>query len=204
MAAIQGWLPGWTDTYSVSNTKQIWAGQNTPREIAADLRRELQRKQATIRGRKVARGAFPAFAGQKAPEPDEQETETEPETGTSQGGNKGGKSSKKKAHKRKQSDGQESSCYAYGLRHRINACMYAFPELRASWFKPNKKREQEVEQKIKADSQLRDQIERIKGKKQKKVAFIEEADRFCFPSSLSFFNSIQRRTLSSTVAPNRV
>ena len=51
--------------------------------------------------------------------------------------------------------------------HTLEHCLYVFPERAKRTFNPRRDRQEEVNKKLQKDDQLRKEVDRIKGKKQK-------------------------------------
>ena len=138
------------------HAKEIKDRTLTFRKLANDLRKELLKVSTqTLRaGQVVAKGAFsPSFTDldeTKQPKEDEQEK-------------------KKGRGKRKMTTGESSAkCSACGLQgHTLPNCLYVFPEKAKGRFHAREDRQQEVNKRLEEDDQLRKEVERLKGKKQK-------------------------------------
>jgi hypothetical protein len=156
--AIRGFMKEWIVSYEMLHAADIENGTLTFRKLANDLRKELLKgytTQTPKAGRVVAKGAFgPSFADSddtEQPKEDEQEKK---------GRGKG---------KRKMTTGESSAkCPACGLQgHTLENCLYVFPERAKRKFNPRTDRQEEVNKKLQGDDQLRKEVDRLKGKKQK-------------------------------------
>jgi hypothetical protein len=155
--AIRGFMKEWIVSYEMLHAKEIEDGTLTFRKLANDLRKELLKgytTQTPKAGRVVAKGAFgPSFADlddTEQPKEDEQEK-------------------KRGRSKRKMTTGESSAkCPACGFQgHTLPNCLYVFPEKAKGTFRGRKDRQEEVNKKLEEDDQLRKEVDRIKGKKQK-------------------------------------
>ena len=153
--AIRGFMKEWIVSYEMLHGKEIEDGTLTFRKLANDLRKELLKSPMPKVGRAVARGAFgPSFAESddtEQPKEDEQEK-------------------KKGKGKRKITTGESSEiCPACGIPgHTLPNCLYVFPEKANRRFWAREDWQEEVNKKLEEDDQLRKEVDRIKGKKQKK------------------------------------
>ena len=145
---------------------EIEDGTLTFWKLANDLRKELLKgytTQTSKVGRVVAKGAFgPSFADS---DDTEQHKEDEQEK-------------KKGKGKRKMTIGESSAkCPAYGFHgHTLENCLYVFLERAKRTFNPRRDRQEEVNKKLQKDDQLRKEVDRIKGKKQKKGEANQDQD----------------------------
>ena len=104
----------------------------------------------------VAKGAFgPSFA-------DSDETEQPKEAEQE-------KTKRKSKSKRKMTTGESSAkCLACEIQgHTLENCLYVFPERAKRKFNPRTDRQEEVNKRLEEDDQLRKEVDRLKGKKQK-------------------------------------
>jgi hypothetical protein len=158
--AIRGFMKEWAVSYEMLNRKEIENGTLTFRTLANELRKELlmsSTQPQTPRGRVVAKGAFgPSFA-----ESEDTEQPKEDEQEKTKGRGKG---------KRKTTTEESSAkCPACGLQgHTLPNCLYVFPEKANGRFRGREERQEEVNKKLEEDDQLRKEVDRLRGKKQKK------------------------------------
>jgi hypothetical protein len=153
---IRGFMKEWIVSYEMLHAKEIEDGTLTFRKLANDLRKELLKgsTQTPRAGRVVAKGAFgPSFANSddtEQPKEDEQEK-------------------KKGKSKRKMTTGESSAkCLACELSgHTLPNCLYVFPEKAKGRFRGREDRQQEVNKRLEEDDQLRKEVDRLRGKKQK-------------------------------------
>ena len=150
LKATAAWLPEWTLAFRLAKETAVFEGECSYREVANDLRKAIQTA-LQQRKPKVGKGAFPAFAGQEAPELQNNED----------------KESDPKGHKRTRSEGKKLACPACNKPHRLEKCYYVFPQLAPRGFRLAKKTQDEVAEKLQEDDQLREEVEKLKGKKQK-------------------------------------
>jgi hypothetical protein len=133
---------------------EIENGTLTFKKLANDLRKELL-KGTTSKVDRVAKGAFgPSFANlddTKQLKEDEQEK-------------------KKGKGKRKMTIEEPlAKCSTYRLKgHPLSNCLYVFLEKANGRFKAREDRQEEVNKKLEEDDQLQKEVDRLRGKKQKK------------------------------------
>jgi hypothetical protein len=156
--AIRGFMKEWIVAYEMLHATEIEDGTLTFRKLANDLRKELLKgsTQTPKAGRVVAKGAFgPSFADL---DDNDQSKDTEEEREKAKG-----------KSKRKMTTGESSAkCPACGLQgHTLANCLYVFPEKAKRKFYPREDRQEEVNKKLKEDDQLRKEVDRLKGKRQK-------------------------------------
>jgi hypothetical protein len=147
----------WIVSYELLHATEIDNGTLTFRKLANDLRRELTKSQTPGPGRVVAKGAFgPSFAESDDTNQPQSKGDTEDEKG-------------KKKSKRKLTTGESSAkCPACGFQgHTLPNCLYVFPEKAKRKFRGRKERQEEVNKKLEEDDQLRKEVDRLKGKRQK-------------------------------------
>lgn len=158
--AIRGFMKEWIVSYEMLHSKEIEDGTLTFRKLANDLRKELLKTTQTPRtGRVVAKGAFgPSFADSEDTDQPQSKGDMEEEQGKKKG--KG---------KRKMTTGESSAkCSACELQgHTLPSCLYVFPEKAKGKFRGREDRQQEVNKRLENDENLRKEVERLKGKKQK-------------------------------------
>jgi hypothetical protein len=160
--AIRGFMKEWIVPYEMLHATEIEDGTLTFRKLANDLRKELLKgsTQTLKAGRVVARGAFgPSFAdSDDTDQPKSKKGDTEDE----------GEKPKGKS-KRKMTTGESSAkCPACGLPgHTLPNCLYVFPEKAKRKFRAREDRQDEVNKKLEEDDQLRKEVDRLRGKKQK-------------------------------------
>jgi hypothetical protein len=161
--AIRGFMKEWIVAYEMIHKREIENGTLTFRELANDLRTELTKLQPLKVGRVVAKGAFgPSFADlddTEQPKEDEQEK-------------------RKGKGKRKMTTGESSAkCPACGIQgHTLPNCLYVFPEKANGTFRGRRGRQEEVNKRLEEDDQLRKEVDRLKGKKQKEQEANQDQD----------------------------
>jgi len=141
---------------------EIEDGTLTFRKLTSDLRKELLKESTQMlkAGRVVAKGAFgPSFADSDDTDQLQSkngDTETEREKTKGKG-------------KRKLTMGESSAkCAACGLLgHTLPNCLYVFPEKARGKFHAREDRQEEVNKKLEEDDQLRKEVDKLRGKKQK-------------------------------------
>ena len=155
--AIRGFMKEWIVSYEMLHATEIEDGTLTFRKLVNDLRKELLKSHAPKASRTVAKGAFgPSFAeSDDTEQPKSKDDELEKTKG------KG---------KRKRTTGESSAnCLACGLQgHALPNCLYVFPEKAKGTFRGHKGRQEEVNKRLEEDDQLRKEVDRLQGKKQKK------------------------------------
>jgi len=158
--AIRGFMKDWIVAYEMLHATEIEDGTLTFRKLANDLRKELLKTSTPRAGRVVAKGAFgPSFAeSEDTDQPKSKEDEPEQE-----------KPRRKGKGKRKMTTGESSAkCSACELQgHTLANCLYVFPEKAKGRFHGREDRQEEVNKKLEEDDQLRKEVNRLKGKKQK-------------------------------------
>jgi hypothetical protein len=162
--ATNSWLPGWTRSIIQNKESSIFDGSFSFQDVASDLRTEIQRNLPKSKP-KITRGAFPMFAGQQAEDLEEIVDKVDHP-----------KETRKSQHKRKHSAGQQSGYRACGKPHNLDNCFYAFPHLKPKKFRINKSVQDSVTKKIQEDEQLKEEIQKLKGKKQRAKQVPEPAE----------------------------
>ena len=160
--AIRGFMKEWIISYEMLHATEIEDGTLTFRKLASDLRKELLKESTQMpkAGRVVAKGAFgPSFADSDDTDQLQSkngDTETEREKTKGKG-------------KRKLTTGESSAkCAACGLLgHTLPNCLYVFPEKARGKFHAREDQQEEVNKKLEEDDQLRKEVDRLRGKKQK-------------------------------------
>ena len=157
--AIRGFMKEWIMSYEMLHATDIEDGTLTFRKLANDLRKELLKGYTTQMpkaGRVMAKGAFgPSFA-----DLDDTKQLKEDEQEKTKGKGKG---------KRKMTIGESlAKCPTYRFQgHILPNCLYMFLEKAKGTFHRRKDWQEEVNKKLEEDDQLRKEVDRIKGKKQK-------------------------------------
>jgi hypothetical protein len=156
--AIRGFMKEWIVSYEMLHATEIEDGTLTLRKLANDLRKELLKTSTPRAGRAIVKEAFdPSFAeSEDTDQPQSKEDEQEQ------------RKTKRKA-KRKMITGESTAnCSACGLPgHTLPNCLYVFPEKAKGKFHGREDRQEEVNKKLEEDDQLRKEVDRLKGKKQK-------------------------------------
>jgi hypothetical protein len=162
--------PTWTKVYRLAKSAEVESGTLSYRTLANDFRKAAKALRPDARTSKVAKGSFgPTFAGQGAEE----------ETDASDASTKPGK--KRQSSKRKP-DSQEAmasekgkrrrsranslpigraKCRACEQRHDFYACYYLFHSKAPKGFKPNEILKRRVEQNLKDDQGLAEEVKRL-------------------------------------------
>jgi hypothetical protein len=160
--AIRGFMKEWIVSYEILHATEIENGTLTFQKLANDLRKELLKGTQTPKaGRVVAKGAFgPSFADSDdtdQPRCKKEDTEDEQEKRKGRG-------------KRKMTTGEPTAkCPACGLQgHTLPNCLYVFPEKAKGRFHAREDRQEEVNKKLQVDDQLQNEVDRLRGKKQRK------------------------------------
>jgi hypothetical protein len=174
LAAIRGTLPMWAAAYGISKDPQVDNDTLDYRKVANDLRREAGQYTAN----KIDNGSFgPAFVGQEdhrtggdvqeTPDRDDvqeiSEEEFEDATESKRGPQRKGKQKYKTANqKRKNAPGDFSGKVCRGCEgfHLTQRCFYLFPEKAPEEWTPKPHIQKLVEQNLKDDSTLEEEIKR--------------------------------------------
>ena len=162
---IRGFMKEWIISYEMLHATEIENGTLTFRKLANDLRKELLKSSTPRAGRVIAKGAFgPSFA-------DSDDTE-HPKSKDDEPGKTKGK------NKRKMTTGESSAkCPACGLQgHTVENCLYVFPEKAKGRFRAREDRLEQVNKRLQEDDQLRKEVDRLKGKKQKEGEANQDQD----------------------------
>jgi hypothetical protein len=163
--ALRAVLPIWATNFITLNKQEIEASTLSYREVATDLRRTWQILQQPKLS--IAKGAFTSYgsvSGSEHPEIAESENEEEPRRKSYR---KQGKGKRKRAETGATGTATSGggSCRACLGPHALNNCFYALEEKAPADWKPNLGIRRLVEDRIKADNSLAEQIKRFrKGK----------------------------------------
>jgi hypothetical protein len=149
MKVVEHWDQVWASTFRLICEQKVRSERMDLRAVAAQLGRQFEGKKLAVKGSRIQRGAFLGFAGKPAQGKEEKE------------GGSGGKAT----HKRGYSGGENSGCWACGQAHKLAKCFYVFPEQKPEHFTLREETQQKVDEKLQEDSQLREQVEKLKGKK---------------------------------------
>jgi len=176
--AVQPVLGNWTTIYAGIHKDKLEDKTLTIREAAMDLRKEAERRNilyAGERGSKVMRGAFsPTLAGEPGPSsPSSREAEVAG-ANSPQDGNRKRKPKEAQPSRRKRAatlNQSDDLCKACDGAHQLAKCYYAFPKLSPEHLKERKLVRDAFEYRIRNDSSLRDEVDRIN-----KANLIQEHD----------------------------
>jgi hypothetical protein len=162
--ALRSVLPIWATNFITINKKEIEAGTLSYREVATDLRRTWQVLQQPKSS--IAKGAFPSYG----PVPIQERPETmasddeEPRRRTS-GKKEKGKRKRAETHESKGHSSGGGSCKACLANHDLPECFYVFKDKAPEGWIPNLGIKRLVEDRIKTDSSLAEQIKRLRKRK---------------------------------------
>lgn len=159
--ALRGVLGNWSGNFVTLHRSQIKENTLKFREVASELHDYWSTlyKQAPVRG--VVKGAFPSFGP-----PDN--TTDDPESDQDIRKRKNQKSKSQNKLKRKRADSTEveaplrrrcKACLAY---HETGGCYYTFPHLAPEGWTPRLSTQKMVADRIKADSNLAEEINRLR------------------------------------------
>jgi hypothetical protein len=151
----------WVTAYELRVSEQIDNGSLTYREVSSAIRRAMANlKRHTPKG--VGKGSFgPTFAGEQLPEhvsvdaPKDRLVENQ--SAERRGGQK-----RKHGQTKTSSQKEEVVCPACSLSHKVAECFYIFPEKAFPGWKPYKNIQKRVERLLKEDTQLAEEVARIK------------------------------------------
>jgi hypothetical protein len=155
--AIYPVLPTWAPQYKERNEAQAKANTLSYRTIANDLRKAARQWMSTAAiAPKVTKGAFgPTYAGTSTEVTAEGETEVQ----------KKGKK-RTKANRKRQNTAQEKGsnkiCRACGQGHNLERCWYVFTNRAPKNFTANPTYQRAVEDALKDDNALAEEVERLK------------------------------------------
>jgi hypothetical protein len=156
-------------TFRMTHKMQIEKGLLTFRDVANDFREQMGTIRSTSQKGivpKVAKGAFgPTYAGHDTPDQgtlgDAQDSAEVASTRR--------RRSKGPLGKRRMPEEEEMSssvsCVACGLFHSLSKCYYVFPDKAPTWFKENPEIRASVDEQLKDNTSLKEQIQRLKGKR---------------------------------------
>jgi hypothetical protein len=171
LLAVRPIAEHWTTSYRITQKKQIEKGLITFREIANDFREEIGSMRFGQKGRtlpNIAKGAFgPSFAGQDNPDQDA--------TGDAQNSVEVAARRRTRPSKRTRLPDEElpstgRSCVACGLLHPVARCYYVFPEKAPQRFVENPELRSMVDNLLKTDSALQEQVRQLKTKRSKSTS----------------------------------
>src|SRR6266487_5908447 len=165
LTAVRLIHPMWVSAYELNKSNEVKDGSLSYRTVANDFRTQAK-KVADARPGRVGRGAFPIFAGKGTEdETDVSNSEAEAKTKKTK---KTGKQPQKGKRQRTQTTDQTTSslpgrtqCRACKQGHDLRACYYLFSNKAPSWFKPNQQVKELVEQNLKNDSSLAEEVKRL-------------------------------------------
>jgi len=161
----------WALTCKMTHKTQIEKGLLTFRDIANDFREYMGTMRISSQKGivpKVAKGAFgPTYAGQDTPDQgaaeDAQSDSAEVVAPTQRRRNKRPLDKHRTPEEEEMSSG--ITCVACGLFHPLSKCYYVFPDKAPNWFKENPEVRALVDEQLKENTSLREQIQKLKGKK---------------------------------------
>jgi hypothetical protein len=166
LTAVRLVMPNWVQSYRIMKISEVRNKTLTYRTLANDFREAVRLVLVTGNPTKVAKGSFgPVFA-----DPDDQcagvdaskQGDEVTQVSSKDGGRKG---------KRKQPEGSPSDktvCRACGQIHHYQRCYYLFTEKAPPWFHERSEVRQSVNQALKDDPTLAEEVKRLKKKMEKK------------------------------------
>ncbi|KAF7136939.1 hypothetical protein CNMCM5793_006643 [Aspergillus hiratsukae] len=183
LTAVNLIIPSWTEAYRLTKSSQVEEGTLSYRTLANDFRKAVKASRPDAKSR-VAKGSFgPTFAGQgTADESSDSSINSVVEKRVKTRQNKTGKQSSqstqdaergsqstqntgrgKRRHSRITSlvTGSGPKCRACNQGHELQACYYIFPNKAPDWFTPKTSVQQRVEEKLKNDHGLTEEIKRL-------------------------------------------
>lgn len=178
--AIRPVLGSWVSTYRGIYRKELKSESLSIREVARDLRAEVDSQDNQQPAKKtpktqVERGAFgPTFGNDPDPadQPDPDQEDQQPAGSTGSAGSK--RTSKKRKSEQqpeskprkksttKASQDKDPRCEACGGNHKLNTCYYAFPSKAPSWFKGNPVIRDAVTYRLQQDRSLINKVTALK------------------------------------------
>lgn len=150
---ISNWDADWTRAYHMANYRKIELEELSRMAITKELNTHFEGKKLISKGGKIQRGAFagaPRFGGEEAAST---ESNTEKKGGAS--------------HKRDYSTADKVQCFACEMSHRLARCYYVFPAQMPDGFYLNSDLQEKVDQRLRENAELREEVEAIKGKRAK-------------------------------------
>ncbi|RHZ51562.1 uncharacterized protein CDV56_106148 [Aspergillus thermomutatus] len=183
LTAVNLIIPSWTEAYRLTKSIQVEEGTLSYRTLANDFRKAVKASRPDAKSR-VAKGSFgPTFAGQgTADESSDSSINSVVEKRVKTGKKKTGKQSSqstqdaergsqstqntgrgKRRHSRITSlvTGSGPKCRACNQGHELQACYYIFPNKAPDWFTPKTSVQQRVEEKLKNDHGLTEEVKRL-------------------------------------------
>jgi hypothetical protein len=173
LVAVRGILPTWAESYGINKDPFVEDNTLDYRTVANDLRKVASRHTRTGIPGKIAKGSFgPTFAGEENQHAGSEEA---PKRGDEDGTKrKRGRQSKGKqgsevlpdstaSQKRKTASDEVSGKVCRGCEgyHWTQRCFYLFPKKAPEGWIPNPRIQKIVEQKLKEDSTLEEEIKRL-------------------------------------------
>ena len=165
--ALRGALGNWSGNFVTIHRNKIKENTLKFREVASELHDYWSTlyKQEPVRG--VAKGAFPSFG---RPDNTTEDHESDQDTDSEKRKKRKGKGQNKLKRKRADSTDVEAplrtrckACLAY---HETSGCYYAFPHLAPEGWTPRLSTQKMVADRIKADSNLAEEIKRLRRTKE--------------------------------------
>jgi hypothetical protein len=155
----------WTISYRITKQEQIEKSILSFRVLANDFREFMGMRFSLGRSPRVAKGAFgPTYAGQDTPDQsasgDAQLNGAEVASARRRRG-----PSRKRSAPEEEEDPSGRLCEACDQSHALAVCFYVFPEKAPSWFKENPEIRASVDEQLKENPSLKEQIQRLKAKR---------------------------------------
>jgi hypothetical protein len=155
----------WMISYRITKQEQIEKSILSFRVLANDFREYMGMRFSPGRSPRVAKGAFgPTYAGQDTPDQsasgDAQLNSAEVASARRRRG-----PSRKRSAPEEEEDPSGRLCEACDQSHALAVCFYVFPERAPNWFKENPEIRALVDEQLKENPSLKEQIQRLKAKR---------------------------------------
>ena len=167
MNVLKPVAPSWVQSFKMSQRPRIDSGELTFREVAKEMRLELE-MQVDISRQRAARGAFASTYNQ--PVSDLEETPGPQGNAPAAKSPRSKKGTKRAREKAPRSGNQEDlECPACEVRgHALEKCYYAFPENSPKEFKPREHVQKRAEENLKEED-LKARVKEIRKSKRRKT-----------------------------------
>jgi hypothetical protein len=147
----------WAITYQLTHEEQIEKGQVTVGDIARAFHMYMTKPQPQRVIPRVAKGAFPTYAGQDTPDQSTLEDAQDPA--------KGARRNRSKHGVLEEDTSVEDTCEACDQSHPVARCYYIFPDKSPHWWKENPEIRTLVDSRLEKDTNLRGVVQRLRGKR---------------------------------------
>jgi hypothetical protein len=147
----------WAITYQMTHEEQIEKGQVTVGDIARAFRTYMTKPQTQRVIPRVAKGAFPTYAGQDTPDQSTLEDAQDPA--------KGARRSRSKRGVPEEDSSVDATCEACDQSHPVARCYYVLPDKAPHWWKENPEIRASVDLRLEKDANLQRVVQRLRGKR---------------------------------------